>query len=55
MFDNLMQAPVESVAARLLDQVLVGQVSPSQAASEIAGAESNLPSSARAVNYHLGG
>ena len=55
MFDNLMQAPVESVAARLLDQVLVGQVSPSQAASEIASAESNLPSSARAVDYHLGG
>lgn len=55
MFDNLMQAPVESVAARLLDQVLIGQVSPSQAASEIASAESNLPSSARAVNYHLGG
>ena len=54
MFDNLMQAPVESVAARLLDQVLVGQVSPRQAASEIASAESNLSSSARAVNYHLG-
>ena len=55
MFDNLMQAPVESVAARLLDQVLVGQISPRQAATEIAGAESNLSSSARAVNYHLGG
>ena len=54
MFDNLMQAPVESVAARLLDQVLVGQVSPRQAASEIASAEANLSSSARAVNYHLG-
>ena len=55
MFDNLMQAPVESVAARLLDQVLVGQISPRQAATEIAGAESNLPTNARNVNYHLGG
>ncbi len=55
MFDNLMQAPVESVAARLLDQVLVGQVSPQQAATEIASAESNLSASARAVSYHLGG
>ena len=54
MFDNLMQAPVESVAARLLDQVLVGQVTPEKAATEIAGAEANLPSSARKVNYHLG-
>lgn len=54
MFDNLMQAPVESVAARLLDQVLVGQIKPKQAAAEIATAESNLPTNVRNVNYHLG-
>jgi raffinose/stachyose/melibiose transport system substrate-binding protein len=53
MFDNYMPSSVLSVANKALDQVLVGQLSPTSALQELAQAESDLPSSQRNVSYPL--
>lgn len=53
MFDNYMPSSVLSVANKVLDEALVGQMSPQSALQELAQSENDLPSSQRNVSYPL--
>jgi raffinose/stachyose/melibiose transport system substrate-binding protein len=53
MFDNYMQQSVATVANKMLDQVFVGQISPSAALQNIEAALQDLPSSQRSTQYPL--